>query len=145
MARFHTLEILLAASEEQLQTVDGVGPQIAKSLKITTEQKSFQYLIQKLTSAGVTLALGSDELAKLANRPTGKLTGKTLVVTGTLSKYSRDQIEVLIKEHGGKAAGSVSKKTDYLVAGDDAGSKLKKAKELGVPVLDEAGFGALLC
>ena len=73
-----------------------------------------------------------------------QLAGKTLVVTGTLSRYARDEIETLIKELGGKATGSVSKKTDYLVVGENAGSKLDKAKELGVPVLTEEEFDKLI-
>ena len=72
------------------------------------------------------------------------LTGKTFVVTGTLARYSREEIEGLIKKLGGKAVGSVSKRTDYLVAGMDAGSKLAKAKELGVPVLTEDEFDKLI-
>jgi DNA ligase (NAD+) len=72
------------------------------------------------------------------------LAGKTLVVTGSLTNYSRQEIENLIKSLGGKASGSVSKKTDYVVAGTDAGSKLDKAKELGVPILTEAQFEALI-
>ena len=72
------------------------------------------------------------------------LAGKTLVVTGTLAKYGRAEIEGLIKSLGGKASGSVSKKTDYLIAGEEAGSKLDKARELGVPVLTEAEFEKLI-
>jgi DNA ligase (NAD+) len=74
----------------------------------------------------------------------GEIAGKTFVVTGTLEKYGREEIEELITQLGGRAASSVSKKTDYLVAGDKAGSKLAKAQELGVRVLDEAQFDALL-
>jgi DNA ligase (NAD+) len=72
------------------------------------------------------------------------MTGKTIVVTGTLTKYSRDEIKELIHTHGGKPAGSVSKETDYVVAGEKAGSKLDKAKELGVPILTEHEFEKLL-
>ena len=74
----------------------------------------------------------------------GDLSGKTFVVTGTLERYSRDEIERLIKQLGGKATGSVSKKTDYVVAGENAGSKLEKAHQLGVPVLSEAQFEKLI-
>ena len=75
---------------------------------------------------------------------TGSLAGKTLVVTGTLTKYGREEITELITRHGGHAASSVSKKTDYVVAGEKAGSKLAKAEKLGIPVLDEDGFRRLL-
>ena len=95
-------------------------------------------VVDELARAGVNMTQPKRQAASDA------LAGKTIVVTGTLSKYSRSQIEDLIKQHGGKSSGSVSKKTDYLVAGADAGSKLAKAKELGVRVLDEAGFDALI-
>ena len=81
---------------------------------------------------------------KRAVPATSGIAGKTLVVTGTLKKYKREEIEALIKSLGAKAAGSVSKKTDYLVAGDDAGSKLEKAKELGVTVITEDEFDKLI-
>ncbi len=74
----------------------------------------------------------------------GKLAGKTVVVTGTLTKYSRDEIEELIARHGGRATSSVSKSTDYVVAGEKAGSKLAKARKLGITVLDEAAFDRLI-
>jgi DNA ligase (NAD+) len=79
-----------------------------------------------------------------AAAPTGPLAGKTVVVTGTLEKYKREEIEALIEQHGGKAGKSVSKKTAYVVAGAEAGSKLAKAQQLGVPVLSEQEFDALL-
>ena len=81
---------------------------------------------------------------RAAETSAGQLAGKTLVVTGTLDKYSREEIHALIEQHGGKAGSSVSKKTAYLVAGAEAGSKLAKAQSLGVPVLTEAEFEALL-
>jgi DNA ligase (NAD+) len=85
-----------------------------------------------------------NSLAIASGTASGRLAGKTLVVTGTLARYSRDEIEALIRRHGGRAASSVSKKTDYVVAGDKAGSKLDKARKLGVPVIDEAEFERLL-
>jgi DNA ligase (NAD+) len=78
------------------------------------------------------------------SQATGKLAGKTLVVTGTLTNFSRDEIQDLIRQHGGKAASSVSKKTDYVVAGESAGSKLTKAQELGVKILSEDDFQKLI-
>ncbi len=82
--------------------------------------------------------------AKPADAAAGPLAGKTLVVTGTLTKYGRDEIEELIAQHGGRAASSVSKNTDYVVAGEKAGSKLDKAKKLGVTVIDEAEFERMI-
>ncbi len=81
---------------------------------------------------------------KKPREPVGVLAGKTIVVTGTLEKFTREEIHALIEQHGGKAGSSVSKKTAYLVAGADAGSKLEKAEKLGVPIIDEAGFEGLL-
>ena len=97
-------------------------------------------MIQQLRSAGVLL----DATAEDAVDNSGVFAGKTLVVTGSLSKYSRDEIERLIEQRGGRAASSVSKKTDFLIAGEAAGSKLDKAQSLGVPVLSEAEFDKLI-
>ena len=95
---------------------------------------------QRFSTPIITLAL-----SELPDRADGSdLTGKTFVVTGTLARYSREEIEGLIKKFGGKAAGSVSKRTDYLVAGEKAGSKLEKARELGVAVLTEDDFDKLI-
>jgi DNA ligase (NAD+) len=96
-------------------------------------------VIVALAGAGVDMELPESERV----RP-GPLTGKTFVVTGTLEGFSRDEAEEAIRRAGGRASGSVSKKTDYVVAGSEAGSKLDKARTLGVPVLDEAGFRKLL-
>ncbi|MBI5865917.1 MAG: NAD-dependent DNA ligase LigA [Planctomycetes bacterium] len=135
---FHTMDALAAARPEQLQEVEGVGEQVAKSLAHWFASDAGRTIIAELKSAGVNMTQPRRAAASRA------LAGKTLVVTGTLEKYSRSQIEELIKQHGGKAAGSVSKKTDYLVAGRDAGSKLAKAQELGVRVLSETEFEELI-
>jgi DNA ligase (NAD+) len=97
-------------------------------------------IIEVLRDAGVKMT--EEKPAK--PKGVADLSGKTFVVTGTLKKYQRDEIERLIRDHGGKAAGSVSKKTDYLIAGDKAGSKLDKAKELGVAVIGEEEFEKLI-
>ena len=94
-------------------------------------------MIRRLLDAGVTPAMQNDTLSDA-------LAGKTVVVTGTLPTLSREEAEKLIAQHGGHAAGSVSKKTSFVLAGEKAGSKLDKAQSLGVPVLDEAAFFALL-
>ena len=142
--RFPSIAELQNASEADLMSVDGVGPQIAHSVHTTLQQSGFQNLLEKLRVAAVQLQLSDAERSKRSASASGKLAGLTFVVTGTLSKYSRDQMHALIKEHGGKTADSVSKKTSYLVAGEAAGSKLKKAQDLGVKVLDEAGLEGLL-
>ena len=98
-------------------------------------------IIDDLREVGVRME--SDQLPP-EQAAEGALAGKTLVVTGSLSRYTRDEIHELITRHGGRAASSVSKKTDYLVAGERAGSKLQKAQDLGVTVLDEAAFERLL-
>ncbi|MCB9851695.1 MAG: NAD-dependent DNA ligase LigA [Phycisphaerales bacterium] len=133
---FKSMEAIAAATEEQLQEVDGVGPEMAKSLRAFFASESGQQLWQDLQNAGVNMTQ-PDTVADTSNAP---LAGKTLVVTGTLEQFDRKEIETLIKRLGGKASGSVSKKTDYLVAGEKAGSKLDKAKELGVEILTEAEF-----
>ena len=121
--------------EKPLQEVDGVGPELASSLCAFFKSDAGQKTWQRLAGADVNMkqpkpqAIGAKPLA-----------GKTLVVTGTLEGYSRSQIETLIKQFGGKAAKSVSAKTDYLVAGEKAGSKLAKAKSLGVTVLSKEAF-----
>ncbi len=135
---FHAMDAVAAATVEQFEEVDGVGEQVAKSLVHWFGSESGRAIIADLKTVGVNMTQPRRAAASQA------LAGKTLVVTGTLKEYSRAQIEETIKLHGGKVSGSVSKKTDYLVAGEDAGSKLAKARELGVPVLDEASFQQLL-
>ncbi len=137
---FPSMDAILAASQDELAKVKGFGPKRAKFVHDYFHSPTGEKLVQELREAGVKLT--QDKKAV----PAGglPLAGKTLVVTGTLVTYDRDGIEQLIKSLGGKAAGSVSKKTDYVVAGEKAGSKLDKAKELGVPVLTEAEFDALI-
>ena len=118
-----------------------IGPVIAKSVHDFLHSDFGCKAIEDLRSQGV--QMGSTAAAAAA-AGTRKLEGKTLVVTGTLTKYSRDQINELITQHGGHAASSVSKKTDYLVAGEKAGSKLEKAQQLGVKVLSEDEFERLI-
>lgn len=136
---FGSMEALQKASAEELQ-VNEVGEIIAKSVHTWLHSASGEATIRDLDQCGV--AMTGPKKAAVA--PDGKLAGKTLVVTGTLSKYKRDEIEGLIEQHGGRAASSVSKKTDYLIAGTDAGSKLDKANQLGVKVIDEDGFEKLI-
>jgi DNA ligase (NAD+) len=138
---FGDIDTLRDAQLDRLARIEGIGPERAKSIKEYLDSPSGRKTIDDLKALGV----------KLTEAPRPKpagggadFTGKTFVVTGTLSRYSREDIEALIKNLGGKASGSVSKKTSYLVAGDKAGSKLDKAKELGVTVLNEDDFDVLI-
>lgn len=137
---FGSIDAMAEATAEQLSEVNEVGPAIAASLFEFLHGDDGAKIIADLKSAG--LDMTAEKTASVA--ATGPLAGKTIVVTGTLQKYGRDEIEELIIKHGGKAAGSVSKKTSFVVAGESAGSKLDKAKTLGVPVLTEDEFEALL-
>lgn len=135
---FGSMQTLAAATTEELEQVEGVGEEVAKSVRKWFDSDHGRGLVADLSDVGVNMTQPKRRAASAA------LAGKTVVVTGTLSKYSRSQIEELIKQHGGKPSGTVSKKTDYLVAGADAGSKLAKAQALGVAILDEAAFDALI-
>jgi DNA ligase (NAD+) len=138
-SEFPSIDAILAASKEDLAAVKGFGPERAESIYQFFHNPDGETLVKEMRELGVKLT----EEPKA--RPKGAdLTGKTFVVTGTLMNHSRDEIERLIKELGGKATGSVSKKTDYVVAGENAGSKLDKAKTLGVAVLTEAEFAKLI-
>jgi DNA ligase (NAD+) len=139
---FGSMDELLAASQDDLSNVEDVGPVIAESVYEFLHGTHGQRAVGKLQSAGVkmTAPKKSPETAATA----GPLSGKTLVVTGTLQKYKREEIESLITQYGGHAASSVSKKTDFLVAGEKAGSKLIKARSLGVAVISEAEFDILI-
>ena len=127
---FGSMDDLMVAGEEELQQVEEVGPRIAKSIVEFFAEPRNRELVEELRAAGLTLR------GKKKERGT-KLAGKTFVLTGTLANYSRDEAKKMIEDAGGKVTGSVSKKTDYVVAGADAGSKLDKAKDLGVAVIDE--------
>ena len=118
----------------------GVGPTVAASLAAWFGADG-EEILRDLVDAGIEAELPEPRVAEAGGGP---LDGKVLVVTGTLEGFSRQEAEEAIRAAGGKSAGSVSRKTDFLVAGENAGSKLAKAEELGVPVLDEAGLRALL-
>ena len=138
---FGSIEALLSATEEQIQETPDVGPVVAAHVRHFFEQEHNRDVISALRAHGVTWP---DIVRKAANASGGPLTGKTFVLTGTLEAMSRDDASERIVALGGKVSGSVSKKTSFVVAGADPGSKLKKAQELGVVVLDEQGFLALL-
>ena len=136
---FGSLDRLIAATEDDLRAVRDVGPIVAQSILQFFAEPHNLDVVNKLRAAGVHWP-ESQGLQQSA----GILNGKTLVLTGTLPTLTRDAAKEKIEAAGGKVAGSVSKKTDYVVAGEEAGSKLAKAQELGVPILDEAGLLALL-
>ncbi len=127
---FGSMDALANASVEKLQKVNEVGPRIAESIAEFFSNAANRKLVERLGKAGLAFKGQKKERGT-------RLAGKTFVLTGTLAKYTRDEAKKMIEDAGGKVTGSVSKKTDYVVAGSDAGSKLDKAKELGVAVIDE--------
>jgi len=138
---FGTMDELQQANVEQLSEIDEVGQIIAQSVYDFVHGTYGERTIQRLTEVGVELStLESVDASSISQF----LAGKTFVVTGKLEKFTRDEIHALVESHGARAASSVSKKTDYLVAGEKAGSKLDKAKKLGVAVLSETEFSALI-
>ena len=137
---FGDIDKLMDASVEQLLEVGDVGPIVANSVRAFFDQPHHREVVEQLCAAGVHWP-AIEGTASDAHRP---LLGKTLVITGTLPTLSRDEAKDLIEAAGGKVSGSVSKKTNWLVAGEEAGSKLEKAQTLGVEILDEAGLQALL-
>ncbi|HMC90242.1 MAG TPA: NAD-dependent DNA ligase LigA [Gemmataceae bacterium] len=141
-AEFGSIDQLMSASVERLAQVEGIGQERAESIHKFFQSMAGKKAVEDLRELGVKLT--EDARPTPAQVGGEDLTGKTFVVTGTLARYSREEIEDLIKKLGGKATGSVSKKTDYVVAGEKAGSKLDKANELGVQVLTEEEFDKLI-
>jgi DNA ligase (NAD+) len=137
---FGSIEALQSADPAAIEEVEGVGPVMAEQVAESLADDRTRRLIEKLAGKGLRLALDPSEL----RRAGGPLDGRTLVLTGTLDELTREEAAALIKGAGGKVVNSVSKKTDYVVAGDNPGSKLAKAEKLEVAVLDEAGLRALL-
>jgi DNA ligase (NAD+) len=136
---FGSIDAIEAASTEELQQSEGIGPEVASSVHLFFQQDANRAMIERLRAAGV--AMTAPKRARAAD---GKLAGKTFVLTGTLPNMTRDEATDLIVQAGGKVTGSVSKKTDYVVAGSEAGSKLAKAEQLGIAVIDEDGLRQLL-
>jgi DNA ligase (NAD+) len=137
---FGSMEALQQATLEQLR-IHEIGEIIAASVHQWLHSEAGEETIRDLASLGVVMTGDKKKSAAAVN---GRLAGKAIVVTGTLQKYKRDEIQGLIVQHGGRAASSISKKTDYLIAGEEAGSKLDKAKQLGVKVISEAEFDELI-
>ena len=134
--QFGSMDRLQEATREELCAIPDIGEITAESLCRWLESAQGQHLIARLREAGVNMTQPDEQLSH-------RLEGQTFVITGTLEKRSRQEMTQFIQQHGGKVSGSVSKRTDYLVAGEDAGSKLQKARELGVPVLTEGELEAM--
>jgi DNA ligase (NAD+) len=134
---FGSLDAIRAAEQEKLQAVDQIGPTVAESVYQYFRDGRNKLVIEQLLSAGV-------KPAQPKPRRSGKLAGKTIVTTGELEGFTRQQVEQAIREAGGKASSSISKKTDFVLAGKNAGSKLDKALKLAVKVINEKQFLAML-
>jgi DNA ligase (NAD+) len=134
---FGSLDDVMNASAEELEEVNEVGPRIAESIVEFFGDEHNRKLVDDLRKAGLAFTGKKKEKGTM-------LSGKTFVLTGTLARYSRDEAKKLIEDAGGRVSGSVSKRTDYVVAGSDAGSKLDKARELGVNVIGEEEMEKLL-
>jgi len=141
-AAFGTIDEIAAQSEESLSQVNEIGEVIAASVYLFFHSEYGKNLIAELKALG--LNFGEPVVHEAIADSSGPLTGRTCVVTGTMVRYTRDEIEQLIREHGGKASASVSGKTHFVIAGDAAGSKLTKARELGVTVLSEDDFLSMI-
>lgn len=134
---FGNIDAIMQADEEALTQIDEIGPKMAASLTNYFSQPQAEAVIERLKAAGVNMEYKGIRIESGAELP---FSGKTIVLTGTLTQMSRQEAEEAIARMGGKVTGSVSKKTDLVIAGDKAGSKLEKAEKLGVEVMDEAGF-----
>ena len=134
---FKTMDALMAATEEELTEINDVGAITARCITEYLAQPQSRDLISRLKEAGVNM----DSTAELVDE---RFAGMTFVLTGTLTRFDRKTAQALIEERGGKASGSVSKRTTYVVAGEAAGSKLKKAQELNIPILTEDAFADML-
>jgi DNA ligase (NAD+) len=137
---FGTMDALLEAQPEEIERAEGIGPVLAEQIFEELSEDRTRALIERLRKAGLRMELDPSERRKVG----GPLDGKTLVLTGTLPNLSREQATRLIRLAGGKVVNSVSKKTDYVVAGDSPGSKLAKAQEIGTEVLDEDALNKLV-
>ena len=138
MAHFNTLEELAAAETNALSAIQDIGPTTAECIHDFFRNEENRTILRKLKEAGVNMTMTRSEPAS------DVLAGKTVVVTGTLARHGRKEMEELIVSHGGKASSSVSKKTSFVIAGENAGSKLDKALSLGVPILSEEEFENML-
>ena len=139
-AEFGTIDALHEADPERIEQTEGIGPIMARQVSESIEDERTWAIVERLREAGLKMELDESE----RRQEGGPLEGKTVVLTGTLEGLTRDEAGAMVKKAGGKVTGSVSKKTDYVVAGESAGSKLEKAEKLEVPVLDKQGLLDLL-
>lgn len=137
---FDSLDALAHATQEKLEGIYEIGPVVARSIIEFFHDKYTQSIIEKLKTAGV----NTRKQTIPASEKNSKISGKSFVITGTLQKYPRKEAEMIIKHQGGRILSQVSKKTDYLVVGEDPGAKLDKARELHVQILDEAAFEKMI-
>jgi len=135
--RFASLDDLAKCTIDQLIAIHEIGDKVARSIVDYFASPEKIMLLKKLHQAGV------QPQAEVVIQNDGPLTGKIFVITGTLSKWSRQEAEELVEKAGGRTSGSVSKKTDYVLVGENAGSKLEKAEKLGVELIDEATFAQM--
>jgi DNA ligase (NAD+) len=138
-SEYGNLDQIIKAKQEDLQNISDIGPIVAKHIVHFFGQKHNRDVIEKILKAGITF-----KKKRTASKSSQKLSGKTFVITGTLPSLTRDQAKQRLQDAGAKVTGSVSAKTDYLLSGDKAGSKLAKAEKLGVTILDEKGLEVLL-
>jgi DNA ligase (NAD+) len=136
---FGDLDVIAKATAEQLQEAEEVGPKVADAIRNYFAESRNRELLERLREAGLQF-----KSAIKRSAPSGKLAGLTFVLTGTLPTLTRDEAKEKIEQAGGKVTGSVSKKTSYVVAGEEAGSKLDKAKEMGIPVVGESELISML-
>jgi DNA ligase (NAD+) len=141
---FETLEKLMTATAEEIEQVPGVGPIMARAVVDFFSDPQETALVQRLIQSGLTTHRTRAARHKAATASGGAFAGKTFVLTGTLTKYTREQAEAAIKDRGGVCTGSISKKTDFVLAGEKAGSKLAKAQSLGVTVINEDAFERMI-
>jgi len=141
LKHFRSIEALAQASEEDLAAIEGVGPRIAQSVRAWFSHPANQRTIERLKSYGLQMALPEEEKSESEDLP---LAGMTFVITGTLPSWTREEAKEIIQRYGGKVTNSVSRRTTYLLVGENPGSKLQKARELGIPTITEEELRAMI-
>jgi DNA ligase (NAD+) len=142
--KFRHLDNLIEATEDDLLSIEGIGPKIAQSVRGFFREEQNLRLIDKLRQAGVNFSNEPKPTGEGDDTLVHDWKGKTFVLTGTLRDYTRNDAKALIEGRGGRVVGSVSKRTDYVLAGENPGSKLDRARELGVKIIDESWFNSML-